>query len=189
MMASTSNLTTENFDKFNEELQSVALKATRNSLLLPSDISYHKSMDHELATELDLFSTRLLRLTNKLIGLNGKGKARLESKEDVLDNFHSIVVDAMDQLLEKADICLDQLTGRIKAPAIALNPPEQKKSNKKAQIEVVVQHAAHLTKPQLAFKTPVDNSDTSWYPTLKHKYNAQVPLGYHSDAESGVEQV
>jgi hypothetical protein len=53
----------------------------------------------------------LLDMTNKLLNLvstvdqmqtsRGKGKAKLENQDDVVDNFHSLVVDSMDQLLEK----------------------------------------------------------------------------------------
>ena len=28
------------------------------------------------------------------------------------------------------------------------------------------------------FKRKVDNTDFLWHPTLSHKFNAQVPLGY-----------
>ena len=41
-----------------------------------------------------------------------------------------------------------------------------------------MQHASNLPKPQLKFKRKVNNSDSRWRPSLKHKYNAQVPLGY-----------
>ena len=51
-------------------------------------------------------------------------------------------------------------------------------------MDPALQHASHLPKPQLLFKTKVDNKDNSpWYPNLPHKYNAQVPLGHnYSDA-------
>jgi len=50
----------------------------------------------------------------------------------------------------------------------------------RGRLDPVLQHASHLPKPQLLFKTKVDNTDNSpWYPTLTHKYNAQVPLGHH----------
>jgi exosome complex exonuclease RRP6 len=45
-------------------------------------------------------------------------------------------------------------------------------------------HASHLRKPQLNFKQPPNNyAEGPWRSTLKHKYNAQVPLGYIIDAE------
>ncbi|KAF5362917.1 hypothetical protein D9758_007096 [Tetrapyrgos nigripes] len=133
----------------------------------------------------------ILGVANKILGLvgasdsNGKGKAKakLESEEDVVDNFHSLVVDTMDQLLEKTDMNLDEFLGRNKAPAIAINPSTRnnKKSNNASggQLDPVIQHASHLPKPQASFKKKIDNSDSPWYPTLTHKYHAQIPLGYH----------
>lgn len=41
-----------------------------------------------------------------------------------------------------------------------------------------IQHAAYLPKPQLLFPTKPDNSDRPWHHSVKHKYHAQVPLGY-----------
>jgi exosome complex exonuclease RRP6 len=53
-------------------------------------------------------------------------------------------------------------------------------------LDPVLRHASHLPKPQLLFKTKVDNQDNSpWRPNLAHKYNAQVPLGHnYSDADN-----
>ena len=108
-------------------------------------------------------------------------------------------------------MCLDDFLGKNKAPAVAINPPttlisgakvqtissflfssflqvsqkpNQNPSAIKGHLEPVVQHAAHLPKPQLSFKKKPDNSDSPWYPSLTHKYNAQVPLGYvYSDGD------
>ncbi|KAJ8080947.1 exosome nuclease subunit [Marasmius tenuissimus] len=187
-------VTSASFDDFNTQLQGLALKATRNSVLLPADISYHRSMDPGFSKEIDSFSTRVLSLTNKLLTLagtahpSGKGKGRLEDEDDVVDNFHSLVVDSMDQMLERTDICLDDFLGRNKAPAIAVNPkapaPKKKTITPKGQLDPAIQHASHLPKPQTAFKKKVDNSDAPWRPHLSHKYNAQVPLGYqYHDSE------
>jgi exosome complex exonuclease RRP6 len=207
------------FDELNTQLQSSALKATRNSMLLPSDLAFHRSMDAEFSNDLDEVSMRILGVANRLLGLvggsesNGKGKAKakLENEEDIVDNFHSLVVDTMDQLLEKTDMNLDEFLGRNKAPAIAINPTIRnhkvsvefwvvyteafksslKKSNNASggQLDPVVQHASYLPKPQISFKKKIDNSDSSWYPTLTHKYHAQVPLGYHFRDEEENEDV
>ncbi len=49
----------------------------------------------------------------------------------------------------------------------------------KGRLDPALQHASHLAKPQLKFKRRVDNRElTVWRPSLKHKYNAQVPLGF-----------
>jgi len=68
-------------------------------------------MDLDLAGQLDAFSERVLNMTNKLLSLvstvdatrgrKEKGKGKLEAQDDVIDNFHSLVVDSVDQLLEK----------------------------------------------------------------------------------------
>ena len=58
---------------------------------------------------------------------------------------------------------------------------------KRGPAEPPIQHASHLQKPQAAFKRKVDNTDSPWYPTLSHKFNAQVPLGYdYRDPEADV---
>ncbi|KAJ3510409.1 hypothetical protein NLJ89_g4693 [Agrocybe chaxingu] len=200
---SSTGVNSTSFDAYNGRLQTAALTATRKAATLPVDIVFHRSMDQSLAQDLDSLSKRVLSITNRLLGLaspvdqtqsKGKGKAKLESEDDVVDNFHSAVVDTIDQLLEKTDICLDEFLGKNKAPAIPINPPIthnkpgakvlQKPSGKN---EPVIQHAAHLIKPQLNFKKPPDNSDSPWHPTLTHKYNAKVPLGHSyqdPDAES-----
>lgn len=68
-------------------------------------------MDSSFSWDLDAFSSGVLSLTNKLLALvatadatqssRAKGKAKLENQDDVVDNFHSLVVDSMDQLLER----------------------------------------------------------------------------------------
>ena len=113
-MDSNSNnfaLSPVSFDEFNSQLQVAALKTTRNAVALPSDMGFHRSMDSGFSKDLDAFSSRILALTNNLLELvatadatrsvKGKGKSRLESQDDVVDNFHSFVVDSMDQLLER----------------------------------------------------------------------------------------
>ena len=140
-------LTQEGFDTYNTELQGAALKATRNAAFLPADLAFYRSLDRGIAKEIDACSSRVLTLTNRLLDLTAtadnaksrsKGKARLEH-DDIADNFRSSVVDAMDQLLERAvsllvrtcvysysfvfqDICLDEFMGLFKQPAIAVNP-------------------------------------------------------------------
>ncbi|KAH9480124.1 Exosome complex exonuclease rrp6 [Psilocybe cubensis] len=185
------SLASTSFDAYNARLQASALTATRKSAGLPADLAFHRSMDRDLEQELDAFSQRVLGVTNKLLGLvstqSRKGKAKLENEDDVVDNFHALVVDSMDQLLERTDICLDEFWGKNKAPAIAINPPKPKKSHT-GEKGHVVQHAANLSKPQLLFPKKADNSDSPWYPTLSHKYNAKVPLGhiYTDENDTGI---
>ncbi|KAJ6544046.1 hypothetical protein B0H19DRAFT_1169443 [Mycena capillaripes] len=200
--ASSSILSSSSFPDFNSKVQAVALNATRSAAGFPADIPFHRSIDSDLAEDLDAFSSRVLSLTNNILSLvatadpsqsKRKGKAKLQSQDDVVDDFHSLVVDCMDQLFERTDICLDQFLGRTKAPLVAINYDAPglrktvKKPTQKGQLDSAVQHASYLAKPQLAFKQPVNNSDEPWYPALSHKFNAQVPLGHiyrDSDAEA-----
>lgn len=108
---SSNLLTPAGFNICNAKLQATALTTTRKAVSLPSDVAFHRSIDHSFAQDLDAFSERVLLVTNKLLnlvatadksqGTRAKGKGKLASQDDVLDNFHSLVVDSMDHLLEK----------------------------------------------------------------------------------------
>ena len=89
------------------------------------------------------------------------------------------------------DIALDQFSGRTKAPAIAINPPQpKKKAASKGRQGPVLQHVPHLPKPQLKFKRKVDNTNgVVWSSTLRHKFNARVPLGYSFDPANTREEL
>lgn len=85
---------------------------------LPDDISFQRSLDRQFGKRLDSSSSRILDLTSRLLEFidvanitentsrqqkdDFKSKRRLSSEEDVVDNFHSIVVDVLDQILERA---------------------------------------------------------------------------------------
>ncbi|KAH9939788.1 ribonuclease H-like domain-containing protein [Epithele typhae] len=201
-MASSSTIASSSFDDYNSQLQAAALKATRAAVSFPTDVPFHRSIHPEFAKEVDACSSRVLSLANQLIALSatssnarGKGKARLDSQDDVVDDFRSLVVDAMDLVLERADMGLDEALGNIKAPAIAVNPTAStsqrtKKANVPAgRLDPALQHASHLPKPQLLFKRKAENrADSMWTPSLRHKYNAKVPLG-HNYSNEGEEAV
>jgi hypothetical protein len=111
---SASALSSSSFDAYNNTLQASALKAVRAAATsLPADIDFHRTVDGDYAADLDACAERVLALTNQLLGLastanasrssRNKGKGRmLEDQDDVVDRFHSVVVDSMDQMLERA---------------------------------------------------------------------------------------
>ena len=99
-----------NFEDYNLKLQTSILNPTKHAFALPTDIQFHKSIDHDFAEEIEACSTKVLSITNKLLTLatssttttGGKGKTRLfVDQNDVVDDFDSVVVDIMDQLLER----------------------------------------------------------------------------------------
>lgn len=70
--------------------------------------------------------------------------------------------------------------------------PQTKANVSRGRLDPALQHASHIVKPQLKFKHKPDNHRKyHWYPSLKHKYNAQVPLGYISpnDQDEGASRV
>lgn len=107
------------FDAYNGRLQLCALNATRSAAMFPPDIAFHRSIDSDVAEKLDIFSERVLSMTNRVLSLitkedqshigKSKGKTKLESQDDVVDNFYSLVVDATDLLLERTVFCLSSL--------------------------------------------------------------------------------
>lgn len=112
------------FSDYATSLQSAALATTRlAATTLPQDIAFHRSIHVSFAEDIDALSTRVLRLTNKLVRLAGSvdsgtvGRGTLEDQEDVLDGFKSLIVDPIDGLFERTDMCLDDYLGRKKEPA------------------------------------------------------------------------
>ncbi|KAI5121065.1 hypothetical protein M0805_008580 [Coniferiporia weirii] len=183
------SLTSSSFDAYSADIQGAALGATKLSAALPADISFHRSLDSDFAQAIDSCSERALKLTNRLLGLSAthsskdsrsKGKRKLEDQEDVLDSFQSLVVDALDQFFEHADMNLDEFLGRPKPATVSIKPvPQASTSVRHGRLDPALMHASHLPKPQLKFRRKVDNAnDSKWSQSLKHKYNAQVPLGY-----------
>ncbi|KAG2130661.1 ribonuclease H-like domain-containing protein [Suillus bovinus] len=192
------------FSDYATSVQSAALATARlAATTLPTDVEFHRSIHESFAAELDSLSTRVLRLTNRLVRLAGSmdgstvSCGTLDGEEDVLDGFRSLIVDTADRLFERTDMCLDDYLGRKKEPAIKVaallnqnNNSSKKPQATRGRLDPALQHASHLPKPQLLFNTKVDNWNESPYipsRTLEHKWCARVPLGYifHDQDENG----
>ncbi|KAG1751039.1 ribonuclease H-like domain-containing protein [Suillus lakei] len=187
---SASVILPDTFSNYATSVQSAALATTRlAATTLPQDIEFHRSIHVLFATELDSLSTR------DSVDSGAAGRGTLDGEEDVLDGFKSLIVDPVDRLFERTDMCLDDYLGRKKEPSIVVPaPPNQsnnssKKPAPRGRLDPALQHASHLPKPQLLFNTKVDNRNESPYipaRTLEHKWCARVPLGYifHDQDES-----
>ncbi|KAF8895357.1 ribonuclease H-like domain-containing protein [Infundibulicybe gibba] len=191
--ASSDCLASDNFEEFYSKLQGVVLGLTRNAATLPTDINFHRSMDSGFSQELDMFSSRVLSLSNNILGLvtvadagGSKTLRKLRGLDDIVDHFHPLLVDPVDHLLEQVDICLDEFSGSSLPIAIAVSPLKVVPKVHNTFPAPVIQHAPNIQKPQLLFKNKIDNTGAPWYPTLHHKYHAKVPLGHlirDSDSE------
>ena len=103
-------VSSSSFDSYYSDVQNSILRATKLAVALPTDVSFHQTVDDSFAREIDCCSSRTLRLTNSLLELSrnnyslnspAKRKRKLEVQEDVVDSFGSLVVDVLDQLFER----------------------------------------------------------------------------------------
>ncbi|OKL59137.1 hypothetical protein UA08_05566 [Talaromyces atroroseus] len=160
---------------FTDALKSTTLSVNR---IASEDINFHRNSSHEFADDLDEQSSRLLSLTTSLLKAATGGTdiqaPVLENEDAVEDNWRG-VVDVIDNLLEKADACLDEFTGVIKK----LSPPQQDRPPREAKPfpSVYDYGPSKIPKPQLLFRTAPNNQDLSPFrPLLSSKPNAIVPL-------------
>ncbi|QRW06491.1 3'-5' exonuclease [Ceratobasidium sp. AG-Ba] len=147
---------------YTARLQSAIVAPTRLVSTLPtgSSLAYDRTLDRTAAKELDAVSNRILSLVDRIAQYaGGKGKGKALSADDLIDGggYKSLVSDVLDQLLENADTCLDEFSGKNKAPAIVVNEPASKPSRPR-RLDPSLLHAAHLPKPQLKFRVPPDNT-------------------------------
>lgn len=205
------------------------------------DLAFHRSMDRKLAKKLDAESNRLLQSISQLASwiasdsrapsiplaqssssvassltdkTNAKAKVELElDMADVTTNesFASNLGELVDHLLESADTCLDEYTGKL-APRSLANAAtvdsngdaDAASAHGRMQAMTAVQNGKALPKtgnlpawvlnapippPQRNFTTKPDNSPhTLWQPRLKYgKPNAVVPLGHINQPRLGAD--
>ncbi|GAK67481.1 exosome complex exonuclease rrp6 [Moesziomyces antarcticus] len=222
-------------------LQSALQPLTRNAAAIPThgDLAFHRSMDRKLAKKLDAESNRLLQSISQLASWiasdsrapniplahssasgsspdKAKAKAKVELELDMADvttneSFASNLGELVDHLLESADTCLDEYTGKLAprslanaATADANGDADATSTHGRMQAMTAVQNGKALPKtgnlpawvlnapippPQRNFTTKPDNSpDTLWQPSLKYgKPNAVVPLGHVNPPRLGAD--
>ena len=187
-------------------------------------------MDRKLAKKLDAESDRVLSSVKHLAawitsdprapmiplakpsagsGLTNKAKSSVDMDLDLAhvttpESFASNLGELVDHLLESADTCLDEYTGKLAPRKLGASAQDAyatadagvgESGSARTQAMVAVQNGKALPKtgplpswvlnapippPQTNFTTKADNSaQTLWQPSLKYgKPNAQVPLGH-----------
>ncbi|WEW60465.1 exosome nuclease subunit [Emydomyces testavorans] len=172
------------FSPFQERLTVALVQATKTtSQLLAEDIAFQRSVNPNLSNSLDEQSSRFLGLANSILRFATSGsdlRAPLLEDEDSVDENWRTIVDVIDELLEKADACLDEFTGIIKklSPSQENHGQDLGKRPPRAQFPSVHHFASSkIPKPQLLFKTRPNNHDSSPFrPILQHKPHAIVPF-------------
>ena len=134
-----------------------------------------------IAASLDEQSSRLLSLSRSLLksatSIAELSAPILDDVDDVENNWRG-VVDVIDSLLEKTDICLDEYTGirKRKEDTTSTDQAKSKTSKNYSSLGNSFRNQ-NLLKPQLAFNVKPNNEDNSpWRPILKSKPHAIQPL-------------
>ncbi|KAL8720101.1 MAG: hypothetical protein Q9225_002977 [Loekoesia sp. 1 TL-2023] len=170
----------QSFKELQAEVSSALVSTTRTvGQISNEDLPFQRSINPEVDRLIEEQSRRLLSLARDLNKAATAGTETipppLRDLESVEDGWRGIV-DVVDNLLEKADACLDEYTGVIKK----LTPGHQIEAATADAKRPLAKHEYRfqtLPKPQRLFrKVPRNDETTPFKPLLQSKPNAVVPL-------------
>ncbi|KAI4117937.1 MAG: hypothetical protein LQ345_001929, partial [Seirophora villosa] len=155
-------------------------RTTRTAAHISSeDLAFHRSINPEVDRLLEEQNRRLLAIVRDL---NRSATAGTDTVPPPLENVESIddgwrsIVDVIDNLLEKADACLDEYTGVIKK----LSPAHRHEAAVADAKRPLARHEyrnQNILKPQRLFRRiPINDEANPFKPLLTSKPNARVPL-------------
>ena len=172
----------KDFRELKDTISSALVGTTRAAGQISNeDLAFHRSSNPSIATLLDRQNARLLKLARELTKAATRGTEvpapQLRDAESVDENWKSIV-DVFDNVLEKADACLDEFTGSIKRLSPGLEEQIQKVAPAQKKPEHgKFNHSQDMIKPQLLFEdVPNNNDETPFRPLLRSKPHATMPL-------------
>ncbi|CAO1634416.1 unnamed protein product [Parajaminaea phylloscopi] len=200
---------TTSLSEYLAALQGALQPPTRSAASLPSssDISFHRSIDKGVAQSLDNEHKKLQSLISSVTswaerGSASKGKKRAtnQHEEDDSDDdgekdrrVFARVAEVVDDLLEKADICMDEYTGKLAPRKLLDQSKEPSSSNgtlthgaptaqpvsKTGRLPPQLLNA-QIDPPQRKFSAkPNNSSEESWdRPLTMGKPHALVPLDW-----------
>lgn len=172
----------EAFKEIRGSISSALVEVTRSvGRISGEDLAFQRSSNPSIAPLLDGEASNLLNLVQDLVKVSTAGTEvtapRLLDADSVEDNWKSIV-DVIDNLLEKADACLDEYTGVIKK----LSPSQEIQAStavplSRRHVSARSYRDQHVPKPQLLFDRVARNDETTPFkPLLLSKPHAIIPL-------------
>ena len=172
----------DSFKGLKDTVTSALVETTKTATKIANgDLAFHQSTNPAIVPLLELQRARLLTLANGLITSVTQGTevsaTHLADVESVDDSWKS-VVDVIDNLLEKADASLDEITGSIRK----LSPGQEEKIKRAAPSHgkhrnTKIYHHRDMQKPQLFFNAkPNNDGKTPFKPLLQSKPHAIIPL-------------
>jgi exosome complex exonuclease RRP6 len=168
-----------------DEVQKALVNVIRTaSAIGAEDIDFFRASNPSGGKELDKQSARLLDIAKGLLKSATTGTdlsvPRLRNYESVDDKWQGIV-EVIDNLLEKADVALDEYTGVIKK----LTPAQEQQAPTASSAASGARKTHFGPKPQLQFAKPPSNDETTAFkPLLRTKPNAVVPLEKSLETET-----
>ncbi|CAL1530478.1 unnamed protein product [Lymnaea stagnalis] len=173
---------------FSQKSLRAVLKATKSSNDLPvgDDFDFYSTF-RSVRDVLDIEGGRILSLLQRLLRhQNVKGNLIHGDLVEMEDKF-DILMDANDQILEKAGTLLDEASGLGKEEktlvmATATASRAASSWNKKSQesnkpaVAYRLMTARNIQRPQLSFQDKIDNSNFPFKPQLRQKPNALKSL-------------
>ena len=170
------------FKSMKDQISTVLVDVTRTTgRIAAEDLAFHQSINPSVAPQLARQNTRLLDAIRTLAKNATAGTdmqpPHLSGADDIEENWQGLV-DVFDNLLEKADACLDEYTGVIKksnssqdaSSASYASTTKKPYATKKAASEPI-------PKPQLLFeRLPENDEKIPFKPLLRSKPHAIEPL-------------
>ncbi|KAJ1675836.1 exosome nuclease subunit [Spiromyces aspiralis] len=204
-------------DCYLKKAYAAMVAATKAVNRLPGDLDFYRTMDSEFSEQLDQLSVRVLGQANRLwsrstpdmvepitelddvvdtvalaeaetAGTAAPTSSKDDGQQDNTGAGFRRVIDAVDGLLERVDIGIEEIRGTRKPseqtsgimqskPMVTTVASSSKKADGKLDLKLI--HAQHIPRPQLTFKDKIDNSEsTPFIWKIKKKLNAKVPLDY-----------
>ncbi|KAI8904437.1 ribonuclease H-like domain-containing protein [Gorgonomyces haynaldii] len=167
-----------------DKLIASLVEMTKSSQFMKaSDIPFLRSMP-AVSEHLDDIRSEVLELLNNTLAYCDQSDIQISDPQELVDHFQPCQ-DVLDNLLEKADVCIDTALGRTKTVQV-----------KVAQVQEEVKEPKYV-KPQTKFGDKIDNSNRPFVPKITYKPHAQVPLkslahsqelAEHMDSLSAVSQ-
>lgn len=139
-----------------------------SNALASQDVEFHKSIDTSVANSLEKSMKSMASVMNNILLSIDNNNEKLDGTNENLEEVCKEFSNVMDVLFEKADRSLDILNRK--------SSTNDNKKNMQFLDDVNVAEndpSRRISKPQLNFKTPVDNSESHPFkPLLIEKPNA-----------------
>lgn len=143
-----------------------------SSALGAQDVDFYRSLDRDVGDSLDATSAEMVDMINSILGSIDQHCETLDEGKEKLEDSWKDFSNLMDNLLEKSDRALDKLT---KGPRSLRDGSNLQYLDESARRDITP--TKRIAKPQLNFKTAVDNTETHpFVPLLNEKPYAIKPL-------------